>query len=539
MDIYRILIEFSAGIGIFLLGMVIMTEGLRSLAGNAIRSALMRFTKTPLTGALTGAVSTAILQSSSATTVTAVGFVGAELITFPEALGIIFGANIGTTFKGWLIAILGFKLNLINIFSPLLLIGALIRLLFNGKIATIGYTLSGFCLIFIGINLMQDSMTSVSSLLSFEKFAADNLYNRLLLVAIGILFSAITQSSSAGVVATLTALFADIINFKQAAAIVIGMDVGTTVTAAMATIGGSVASKRTGFSHVIYNMLTAIVAFFLITPFALFWNNFLPGEIENNAEIALVAFHTCFNTLGVIIVLPYTKQFARIMENLIPEKVSTYTEKLDESLLTDTALALNAVQSTIKKEFLAILNHIELLLSGKKGEQSIDLNELQRAINETQNYLDNINIDSTDTPSFKRFVNILHAMDHLQRLYERCEEQEERAVNASEDIFLEEECTLLVESIRQNIDQIHNNSWNEASKRANETSEMIHNKVRPLRESMISKVAKSAYDINTASNKLDSIRWLRRASKHIDRIILHYLYAINEIGKRDKMKIKI
>ncbi|MGI9534447.1 MAG: Na/Pi cotransporter family protein, partial [Thermodesulfobacteriota bacterium] len=316
-DKFQIIIHVAGGIGLFLLGMIVLTDGLRTLAGKAMRSALMRFTSSPLSGALTGAASTAILQSSSATTVAAVGFVRAELITFPEALGIIFGANIGTTFKGWLIAILGFKLSIANFFLPIVFIGAVLRLFTKGRLATIGYSIAGFGLIFVGITVMQQSMSEMHGFISFENLPTDSFSSRLLLVGLGVLFSAITQSSSAGVVATLTALFANLINFEQAAALVIGMDIGTTVTAAMATIGGTVGAKRTGYSHVIYNLLTATIAFFLITPYTLIWDYLAPGQLIQNAEIALVAFHTLFNTLGVIVILPFTRQFAFFMEKLI------------------------------------------------------------------------------------------------------------------------------------------------------------------------------------------------------------------------------
>ena len=128
-----IAIQALGGLGLFLLGMVIMTEGLREMAGDAIRSALMRFTSSPTTGAVTGAVSTAILQSSSATTVAAVGFVGAGLMTFTSSLGIIFGANIGTTITGWLVALLGFKLKLGAIMLPLIFVGVIMRMFTRGK----------------------------------------------------------------------------------------------------------------------------------------------------------------------------------------------------------------------------------------------------------------------------------------------------------------------------------------------------------------------------------------------------------------------
>ena len=541
-DNIQIIIQVAGGIGLFLLGMIVMTDGLRDLAGKAMRSVLMRFTKSPLTGALTGAASTAILQSSSATTVAAVGFVGAELITFPESLGIIFGANIGTTFKGWLIAILGFKLNLTNLFLPIVLIGAVLRLFTKGRLATIGYAIAGFGLIFVGITLMQQSMKEMHDIISFENLPADSFSSRLLLVGIGILFSAITQSSSAGVVATLTALFAGLINFNQAAALVIGMDIGTTVTAAMATIGGTPGARRTGFSHVIYNLITATVALFLITPYTAAWEYLAPGQLIKNAEIALVAFHTFFNTLGVILILPFTKHFAHFMIRLIPERVSSYTEKLDDSLLEQPDLALNAVQSAIKRETLGLLAHISAILGDKEKGERADLDELQSAINETQNYIDKLNLDSGEGVNWERLVNMIHTLDHLQRLHERCEEDEDRAITARDSTELRNECILLTNSIRKIIEYIEENKWLLASMQAKEVSSSIHKQVKPFRASIMDRVAVGEYDVITGTSNLEAIRWLRRVSKHIARITKHYEQAVLASGipsKEGKIKTGI
>jgi len=216
--------------------MIVMTDGLNALTGNAIRSALMRFTRSPLSGATTGAACTALLQSSSATTVAAVGFVGAGLMSFPSALGIIFGANIGTTITGWMVALLGFKLQLGLLVLPLVLIGSIMRLFGSGRVANIGYAIAGFGLIFIGITMLQQGMSDLQELFTFSQAGNDSVTGRIQLLLLGILFTVITQSSSAGVTTTLTALFSGMIGFEQAAAHVIGMDIGTTVTAALATI---------------------------------------------------------------------------------------------------------------------------------------------------------------------------------------------------------------------------------------------------------------------------------------------------------------
>ena len=242
-------LQALGGLGLFLLGMIIMTDGLRTLGGDSMRAALMRFTHSPFTGAATGAISTAILQSSSATTVAAVGFVGAGLLTFPQSLGIIFGANLGTTITGWLVALLGLKLQLGELVLPLVFVGAILKLFARDKVSAVGYALAGFSLIFIGITQMQLGMSGMQGLITPDNLPEDTWLGRIQLVGLGVIATVITQSSSAGVAATLTVLYAGAIRFEQAAALVIGMDIGTTVTAAMAVIGGTIEARRTGLAH--------------------------------------------------------------------------------------------------------------------------------------------------------------------------------------------------------------------------------------------------------------------------------------------------
>ncbi|MBE9516019.1 MAG: Na/Pi cotransporter family protein, partial [Proteobacteria bacterium] len=329
-----IIVQTLGGLGLFLLGMIIMTDSLRSLAGGAMRKLLLRFTHTPLSGAITGTVTTSILQSSSATTVAVVGMVGAGLMGFHEALGIIFGANIGTTITGWFVVLLGFKLKIGTMLLPLILVGTLLRLFARGRWSSIGMAVAGFGLVFVGIYIMQQGMETVQQLVTPANFPADTIIGRLQLLLMGILFSAVTQSSSAGIAVTLTALHTGAINFPQAAALVVGMDVGTTVTAALATIGGTVGSRRTGLSHVVYNCFTGTGALLLITPYILLWHWLAPGWLEANAEIGLIAFHTSFNMLGVIVVLPLTHRFAAFIERIIPETAPVYTRGLEKNLLS-------------------------------------------------------------------------------------------------------------------------------------------------------------------------------------------------------------
>ncbi|WP_078485819.1 Na/Pi symporter [Solemya velesiana gill symbiont] len=190
------ILQALGGLVLFLLGMVVMTDGLTGIAGNMLRRALTRFTRSPLTGSLTGAGTTAVLQSSSATTVATIGFVGAGLLTFPHVVGIVFGANLGTTIIGWMVALFGFKLNLGSLALPIILAGVLLRLFAKGRLTHAGHALAGFGLIFVGIGFLQDSMSGLEGIITPEDLPSDSVTGRLLLICLGIGMTLVIQSSS-------------------------------------------------------------------------------------------------------------------------------------------------------------------------------------------------------------------------------------------------------------------------------------------------------------------------------------------------------
>ena len=516
------IIQALGGLGLFLLGMIIMTDSLRSLAGDAMRKLLLRFTHTPLSGAVTGTIATAILQSSSATTVFVVGLVGAGLMGFTEALGIIFGANIGTTITGWIVVLLGFKFQIGSVLMPLILLGTLLHLFGKERWSSIGMAIAGFGLVFVGIYLIQQGMSDVQKLITPESFPDDNFIGRIQLLLIGILFSAVTQSSSAGVAVALTALHAGAINFPQAAAIVIGMDVGTTVTAALATVGGTVGSRRTGLSHVIYNIFTGMGALFLITPYVMLWQWLGADILQSNAEIVLIAFHTSFNLLGVIIVLPLSRQFANLAKKLIPNTGPTYTGGLDKTLLHDPALALTAAKSALKNEAIALLRHIVFLMGDIKRGHECNLLELKYALTKTQLYIDYIELSDNKEKHHAYFINIFHAMDHIQRLHYRCHKGVEKVIDLE---YVED-----TESIRKHIvdvfvkviNDLENNDWLAAKERTNELAKNISKQMEILRGSIMENVAANNISVARGNTSLDAVRWLDRICGHSARLS-HYL----------------
>ena len=242
------------GIGLFLLGMLMLTDGLQALAGDRLRSALRRYTRTRPSAILTGAAVTAVVQSSSATTLAVIGFVGAGLLSFRQALGVVFGANLGTTTTAWLVAGVGLKVSVSAFALPLVGVGSLGKLFGSGRIVPVGTAVAGFGLVFVGIDVLQSGMQGLTSRFDPARFTDLGVLGYALLVAVGALMTVVMQSSSAAVTTTLAAIAAGSINLEHAAALVIGQNVGTTVTASVAAIGGSAAARRTAVAHVAFNL---------------------------------------------------------------------------------------------------------------------------------------------------------------------------------------------------------------------------------------------------------------------------------------------
>lgn len=518
-----VVVTLIGGLGIFLIGLIIMTKGLQSVAGDTLRNIMLRFTKSPYSGAISGAFMTTMLQSSSATTVTAVGFVGAGIITFSQSLGIIFGANIGSTFTGWIVALFGFKFSLGTAVLPLIFFGAILKLFTKNNLASIGFAIAGFGLIFVGIDTMQEAVKGFENIITPEILPQDSITGRLILIAIGIIVTMITQASSAGIAVTLTLLYGGAVNFEQAAALVIGMDVGTTVTAAMATIGGNINARRTGFSHVIYNFMSALFAFMFISPYIGIWEYIQPDSIRENGEIALVAFHSAFNIISVLLILPFTNIFAKFIKKIIKEKENIFIKDLDEELLQDPRMALNTLLQSVMKEYQVILGHISALFDDNSKYMRMDIQEIQTVLDETHKFADKIHIHYKDGPNWDYLVAIIHIIDHLQRLHERCEEEEDRAVCAKNIEQLQSVVKQLDTIIIETLSVQETNKWSDVVKSSEELTHNIEQIKQNFREEIANQIASGDLDVPGGSDKLEAIRWLYRVSIHIYRIN-YYLY---------------
>lgn len=507
------------GVGLFLLGMLMLTDGLRHLAGGAMRRLLANYTRTPVSAAATGALTTALIQSSSATTVTAIGFVGAGLLSFSQALGIIFGANIGTTITGWLVALLGFKLDIGLLAMPLILIGALLKMFGPDRIRQLGAAVAGFSLLFIGIDAMQQGLAVFEGVVTPDSFPADTVVGRLQLLLIGVAITLVTQSSSAGIATAMVALGAGAISFPQAAAMVIGMDVGTTFTAALATVGGSTAMRQTGFAHVIYNLMTGVMAFLLLVPYTGTVDAWVSGGAAGNAQIALVGFHTLFNTIGVILVLPFTNRFARFIVRLVPHSGPQLERGLDPGLLSDPAAASGAAARTVQRIADESFKLVAALIDPNRGRRidKVKVQEIGRAIDVALDYWEKIHLSEDVLHLSDQHTSTLHALDHLKRLHHRCS-QTKRIDILFSDHRLARLAGILADALVA--DRADDGKAGDAQA-MDRLRLLIRDQRDVIRNHTIHDAAHNGTKWPDMMLQLDGIRWLSRVSYNLWRIVHH------------------
>ena len=337
----------AGGLGLFLLAVGMITDGLRQAAGHALRDILGKWTRSPAHGIVAGLSITAIVQSSSAVTVATIGFVNAGLITMYQALGVVYGSNIGTTMTGWLVAMVGFNIKLETFALPIIGIGMLLRLTGgDSRRAPLGLALAGFGLFFIGIDVLKDTFEGLATAVDLKEFTLDGIAGVFLYVGIGFIMTVLTQSSSAAIAITLTAATGGVLGLHAAAAMVIGANLGTTSTAALAVIGATSNAKRVAAAHVIFNFVTGLAALLMLP--ILFLIVKTTGELlglEDIPAVTLALFHTTFNVLGVLLMWPMTDRLTHFLEKrfVTHEEIESRPRYLDRTVAVSPMLALNAL----------------------------------------------------------------------------------------------------------------------------------------------------------------------------------------------------
>lgn len=513
--------KLVGGIGLFLMGMVLLTDGLKSFAGDSLRRALLRFTGRPSKAFAAGAVATSLVQSSSATTVAVIGFVSAGLLTFPQAVGVVIGASLGTTSTGWIVSVLGLKVSVGFYALPLVGIGAFLRLLATGRRRSFGTALAGFGLIFIGIETLQDAMGGLSGLFNLSQLPAAGVARHGITMLIGAAMTVIMQSSSAAVATTLTALHTGSINFEQAAALVIGAAIGTTVTGALAAIGANTATKRTALAHVLFNVATGIIAVALMP--LLLWGIRLAQHYLglDPGAMSLAAFHTTFIALGAALFLPFVDRFSGWIERLLPEKGPTLTRNLDPTLCSVPAVALEATRRALRETACATFE----ILSGRlpdayTAQDSASGDEIRQALFETRQFIARIPPVVEDQPVSLARVWQMHAIDHLARLHAALDPPEDLRRHPTNET-VRAECALCREALEQariGLCGREPAGWLETLENKSLAVAELHRQGRPR---LLKQTADGILEPENTLNTLDALRWLNRVAYHTWRICMY------------------
>ncbi|MCW6701705.1 Na/Pi cotransporter family protein [Anaerococcus sp. NML200537] len=349
----------AGGLAIFLFGISLMGDALTNFAGPKLRGYVEKYTSNPIKGVFVGIFITGLIQSSSATTVIAISFVRAGIMSLEQAIGITLGANIGTTVTSILI---GFDLGYFAYFIALIGVG-IFMFSARRKNKYIGEILVGFGLLFIGLEMMGGSLTALKDVPGFEDVVANMAQNPIIAVIIGAALTALIQSSSAFIGIAQSLFASGAIDLNVALALMFGANIGTCITAILASLGGSLSAKRTSLFHILFNVSVSLIFLIFLNPYKILVEH-IAGAIGANKLMTIAVGHFTFNFIGMVVFLPLISQTARLLRHIIPGKDSILTDlgnlELDEMLIEKfPAAALDQIRTAIIQESVVALETIK------------------------------------------------------------------------------------------------------------------------------------------------------------------------------------
>jgi phosphate:Na+ symporter len=400
------------GLGLFLLGIHHLTEGLKGLAGDSLRRALQRLVSGRFSAVVSGAFFTAVIQSSTAAILTVIGFVSAGLVNFVQAVGMIIGATLGTTSTIWLVAIFGLRFRISAAALPMLGVGAFLWLIARGKTRSFGAVLAGFGLIFTGIDFLQTGMGGVSW--NLEAFAGHGFAARWILAGIGILMSIVMQSSTAAGATTLVALNAGSLTFQQGCAMIVGQSIGTAATTGLVMIGGGLAVRRASMAHIIFSLIVGVLGILFLGPLTAAADWVGARLYDPDGVLAMATFSSLFKLAGIVVFYPWLDGFARFIIRISGKGSESAVSRLDPALAeAGAAVALEAAWRAILEVARSAVDAIRRRLAG----ETIKYDPPVEAIQQIEHFLESLSIETTDLGTIgPRLVRIVHALDHLSQL---------------------------------------------------------------------------------------------------------------------------
>lgn len=547
LNIQQMIFEFLGGLGIFLFGIKFMGDGLQKSAGDRLRDLLDRFTTNPLMGVLAGMLVTILIQSSSATTVITVGLVSAGFMTLRQAIGVIMGANIGTTVTAFIIGI-----NVGAYALPIIAAGAILLFFFKSKkIHNFGQIVFGFGALFYGLELMSGGMKPLRALESFHELTVSLSSNPILGVIVGTVFTVIVQSSSA-TIGILQGLFSEnLLDLNAALPVLFGDNIGTTITAVLAAIGTSVAAKRAAAVHVLFNLIGTTIFLILLKPFTFIISSIQSG-LGLNPEMTIAFAHGIFNSSNTLIQLPFVAVLAFIVTKLIPGEDSDIEYRarhLDPVFIEQSpSIALGqAKEEVLRMGQFAIkgLEETHEFLKTKLPKHSGNAMQLEDAINNLDrkitDYLVQLATSSISEHESEEHTMLMNTIrdierigDHYENIIELVEYQQANKVKITDTAMedLEQMFTLTISTVSEAIEALDHKD-KEAALHVVQKEEAIDNMERQLRKQHIIRLNEGLCSPQAGIVYVDIISNLERIGDHAVNIAEAVLGEDSELIKQE------
>lgn len=546
LDVQQIIFQFIGGIGIFLFGLKYMGDGLQKAAGDNLRSILNTFTSTPLRAVLAGAAVTALIQSSTGTTVLTVGLVSAGFMSLTQAIGVIMGANIGTTITAFIIG-----LNISDYALPIIGAGALLLFFFKNQfITSIGQIIFGFGALFYGLNLMGTGLEPLQNLQVFSDLMVQLSSNPFLGIITGVFSTFVLQSSSA-TTGILQQLFAQgAMTMEAALPILFGTNIGTTFTSVLAAMGASLAAKRTAAAHVIFNVFGTLFAMLLFTPFISILTE-LTTVFNLNPALQIAFAHGIFNLLSVSVLIWFTPQLASLVSKIIPgeeNSIEMYEPNLDYSLIQRSpAFALDQTKHEIIQLGQFVLEEYNTMFDyylkqdNKSYEHVLKIEDVvDRTDIQITEYLMYISVEDLPVRSSNEHAQmgeigkyLERIGDHTENILKNIEEvnaaekiQKRNGNGKDENVFYNEKLIELFHLVKQNIEetvQAYAEDSHSIAEKVIDREKDVNRLEESIRETYISNLNKGIGKPSDGILFVDIVSNLERISDHSVKIAKHSL----------------
>jgi phosphate:Na+ symporter len=410
------LIEIAAGVAVFLFGMIALEQGFKAFTGGLLEGLLKRSTDRLWKSIGFGAIATTLTQSSSLVSVITISFLSAGLLGLGQGIGVIFGANLGTTSGAWLMAGFGIRVNISLYAMPLLIFGVILIFNRSKTLKGLGYVLAGIGFLFLGIHFMKEGFETYQQSIDLSQYAVDGMAGLLLYTLLGIIATVVMQSSHATLILTITALSVGHITYDNALALSIGANVGTTITALIGAVGANIAGRRLAAAHLIFNLVTGLIALVCIQGFLIVVDTTSQwlGIGPDNHTLKLALFHTLFNLTGIVVMIPFIGTLVEQLETRMRHRPVRLDQPkfMNENMLDTPGAALEATRLELLRLFRRAFSLFAKVLNYETGELRASSDSPSLAT--VPKKIETVDVDDL----YRRRIKPLHGLilDYMARL---------------------------------------------------------------------------------------------------------------------------